>query len=77
MHGVRHQHQTSRDAGDIHACAFGTGHVVNMVHHGIEYGLMQDCAEGFAIPRNNASKVLREEVVWRIVPDGRSIHSSR
>jgi len=48
-----------------------------MVHHGIEYGLMQDCAEGFAIPRNNASKVLREEVVWRIVPDGRSIHSSR
>jgi 6-phosphogluconate dehydrogenase len=35
--------------GYIHAGPSGAGHFVKMVHNGIEYGLMQAYAEGFAI----------------------------
>jgi 6-phosphogluconate dehydrogenase len=39
----------------------GAGHLVKMVHNGIEYGLMQAYAEGFDILRNAGSKELPEE----------------
>ena len=36
-------------AGWLHAGPSGAGHFVKMVHNGIEYGMMQALAEGFAL----------------------------
>ncbi len=46
----------------------GSGHFVKMVHHGIEYGLMQAYAEGFTILRHTAEFDLdlhRVAEIWR------------
>jgi 6-phosphogluconate dehydrogenase len=37
------------DAGWLHAGPAGAGHFAKMVHNGIEYGMMQALAEGFAL----------------------------
>ena len=37
------------DRGWIHTGPVGSGHFVKMVHNGIEYGMMQAYAEGFAL----------------------------
>lgn len=37
------------DGGLVHTGSEGSGHFVKMVHNGIEYGMMQAMAEGFAI----------------------------
>jgi 6-phosphogluconate dehydrogenase len=37
------------DTGWLHAGPAGSGHYVKMVHNGIEYGMMQAMAEGFAL----------------------------
>jgi 6-phosphogluconate dehydrogenase len=37
------------DAGWLHCGPAGAGHFVKMIHNGIEYGLMQAYAEGFAL----------------------------
>jgi 6-phosphogluconate dehydrogenase len=37
------------DTGWLHAGPAGAGHYVKMVHNGIEYGMMQAMAEGFAL----------------------------
>jgi 6-phosphogluconate dehydrogenase len=37
------------DGGYVYAGQAGAGHFVKMVHNGIEYGMMQALAEGFAI----------------------------
>ena len=37
------------DRGWVHAGPVGSGHYAKMVHNGIEYGLMQAYAEGFAL----------------------------
>jgi len=37
------------DRGWLHAGPVGSGHFVKMVHNGIEYGMMQAYAEGFAL----------------------------
>jgi 6-phosphogluconate dehydrogenase len=39
------------DRGWLHCGPSGAGHYVKMVHNGIEYGLMQAYAEGFALLR--------------------------
>jgi 6-phosphogluconate dehydrogenase len=39
----------SPDRGWVHVGPPGAGHFVKMVHNGIEYGMMQALAEGFAI----------------------------
>ena len=39
----------SADRGWLHAGPVGAGHFVKMVHNGIEYGMMQAFAEGFAL----------------------------
>lgn len=39
------------DRGWIHCGPGGSGHYVKMVHNGIEYGMMQAYAEGFALMR--------------------------
>jgi 6-phosphogluconate dehydrogenase len=38
--------------GWLHTGPVGSGHFVKMVHNGIEYGMMQAFAEGFALMRN-------------------------
>ena len=37
------------DRGWLHAGPSGAGHFTKMVHNGIEYGMMQSYAEGFAL----------------------------
>ena len=37
------------DRGWIHTGPIGSGHFVKMIHNGIEYGMMQAYAEGFAL----------------------------
>ncbi|MDW8323421.1 MAG: decarboxylating 6-phosphogluconate dehydrogenase [Burkholderiales bacterium] len=37
------------DRGWLHAGPVGAGHFVKMIHNGIEYGMMQALAEGFAL----------------------------
>ncbi len=37
------------DRGWVHAGPIGSGHFVKMIHNGIEYGMMQAYAEGFAL----------------------------
>lgn len=40
------------DTGWLHCGPVGSGHYVKMVHNGIEYGMMQALAEGFALMRS-------------------------
>ena len=39
----------SNDTGWLHTGPVGSGHFTKMVHNGIEYGMMQSLAEGFAL----------------------------
>ena len=39
----------ARDQGWVHCGPSGSGHYTKMVHNGIEYGMMQAYAEGFAL----------------------------
>ena len=41
----------AKDRGWVHCGPSGSGHFSKMVHNGIEYGLMQSYAEGFALLR--------------------------
>jgi 6-phosphogluconate dehydrogenase len=50
----------SAEYGYIHAGPAGAGYFVKMIHNGIEYGLMQACAEGFGILRGKADTRLPE-----------------
>jgi 6-phosphogluconate dehydrogenase len=45
----------------LHCGRVGAGHLVKMVHNGIEYGLMQAYAEGFDILRHASSEALPPE----------------
>ncbi len=40
------------DRGWLHCGPSGAGHFVKMIHNGIEYGMMQSFAEGFALMEN-------------------------
>ncbi len=56
------------DRGWGHVGPSGSGHFVKMVHNGIEYGLMQAYAEGFAILRRKRELGLdpaRIAEIWR------------
>ena len=46
--------------GWLHCGPSGTGHFVKMIHNGIEYGMMQAFAEGFALLSSAASERLPE-----------------
>jgi 6-phosphogluconate dehydrogenase len=48
------------DAGYLYCGGPGAGHFVKMVHNGIEYGIMQAYAEGFAVLDGAASPLLPE-----------------
>ena len=53
--------------GYAHVGPSGAGHFVKMVHNGIEYGLMQAYAEGFAIMEHSEFDLDLEEIagIWR------------
>jgi 6-phosphogluconate dehydrogenase len=58
----------ARDKGWGHVGPSGAGHFVKMVHNGIEYGLMQSYAEGFAImKRKDALKLDVRQIaeIWQ------------
>src|SRR5213075_2841592 len=54
------------EKGYLHAGPVGAGHFVKMIHNGIEYGLMQAYAEGFAILRGKAGEFLPEAERYRL-----------
>ena len=43
------------ERGWLHCGPPGAGHFVKMIHNGIEYGMMQAFAEGFALMKNKAA----------------------
>jgi 6-phosphogluconate dehydrogenase len=45
------------DQGYSHMGAHGAGHYVKMVHNGIEYGMMQAIAEGFALMHKSSYRL--------------------
>jgi len=56
------------DKGWGHMGAVGAGHFVKMVHNGIEYGMMQAYAEGFAVLQGKTAFALdlhQVAAVWR------------
>ena len=62
-------------AGWLHAGPVGSGHFVKMVHNGIEYGMMQAFAEGFALMKNKSDFDLDLGAIaelWRHGSVGRS-----
>ena len=46
------------DAGWLHCGPVGAGHFVKMIHNGIEYGMMEALAEGFALMHNRSDLAL-------------------
>ncbi|TMH17244.1 MAG: decarboxylating 6-phosphogluconate dehydrogenase [Betaproteobacteria bacterium] len=42
------------DRGWLHCGPSGSGHFVKMIHNGVEYGMMQSLAEGFALMKGKA-----------------------
>ena len=56
------------DAGHLHCGPAGAGHFVKMIHNGIEYGMMQAYAEGFALLANKQElslDVAKIAELWR------------
>jgi 6-phosphogluconate dehydrogenase len=55
------------EGGYAHVGASGAGHFTKMVHNGIEYGLMQAYAEGFAVMEKSEFDLDLPEVagIWR------------
>ena len=63
------------DRGWGHVGPSGAGHFTKMVHNGIEYGLMQAYAEGFAILRQKEELGLDVAQVAQIWRDGSVVRS--
>jgi|SoiMethySBSTD1v2_1073268.scaffolds.fasta_scaffold528281_2 6-phosphogluconate dehydrogenase len=56
------------DAGWLHCGRAGAGHFAKMIHNGIEYGMMQALAEGFALMHNRSDLELDVAAIaetWR------------
>ena len=65
----------SPDTGWGHMGATGSGHFVKMVHNGIEYGMMQAYAEGFAIMHDKEVFGLDLAQIGRVWQDGSVVRS--
>ena len=63
------------DRGWGHVGPAGAGHFVKMVHNGIEYGLMQAYAEGFAILHKKQDLVQDVPMIAKLWGDGSVIRS--
>jgi 6-phosphogluconate dehydrogenase len=62
----REKRDARAETGYLHAGPVGAGHFVKMIHNGIEYGLMQAYAEGFAILRGKAGEFLPESERYQL-----------
>jgi 6-phosphogluconate dehydrogenase len=60
-------HDLAPENGYAHVGASGAGHFTKMVHNGIEYGLMQAYAEGFAVMEKSEFGLDLHEIagIWR------------
>jgi 6-phosphogluconate dehydrogenase len=65
----------ARDAGWGHVGPSGAGHFVKMVHNGIEYGMMQAYAEGFALMEKKAALRLDLHQIAEIWRQGSVVRS--
>jgi 6-phosphogluconate dehydrogenase len=65
----------SPDRGWVHCGPAGAGHFAKMVHNGIEYGLMQAYAEGFAMLRAKSELELDVAKIAEAWRDGTVIRS--
>jgi len=63
------------DRGWLHAGPSGAGHFVKMVHNGIEYGLMQAYAEGFALMARKQEFALDLHAIAEAWRDGSVVRS--
>lgn len=63
------------DKGYAYMGPSGSGHFVKMVHNGIEYGMMQSIAEGFAIMKKNKSFDLNLKKIADLYNHGSVIES--
>jgi 6-phosphogluconate dehydrogenase len=52
------------ERGYMHCGPCGSGHFVKMIHNGIEYGMMQAYAEGFAILKGATSEARPPDERW-------------
>ncbi len=59
-------HDLWRDLATLHGYGYmgpvGAGHFVKMIHNGIEYGMMQAVAEGFAVLKESSFKLNVEQI---------------
>ncbi len=65
----------ARDRGWGHVGPHGAGHFVKMVHNGIEYGMMQALAEGFALMKRKAEFSLNLHQIAEIWRSGSVVRS--
>jgi len=65
----------AKDSGWGHVGPVGSGHYTKMIHNGIEYGLMQAYAEGFAILKHKAEFALDLHQVAEIWRNGSVVRS--
>jgi 6-phosphogluconate dehydrogenase len=63
------------DAGWLHCGPVGAGHFVKMIHNGIEYGMMQAIAEGFALMENRRDLALDVAKIARTWQHGSVVRS--
>jgi 6-phosphogluconate dehydrogenase len=63
------------DRGWVHCGPAGSGHYVKMIHNGIEYGLMQAYAEGFALLRDKTEFGLDVAAIAASWRDGSVVRS--
>ncbi len=65
----------ARDRGWGHVGPHGAGHFVKMVHNGIEYGMMQALAEGFALMKRKTDFALNLHQIAEIWRSGSVVRS--
>ncbi|MEP7328581.1 MAG: phosphogluconate dehydrogenase (NAD(+)-dependent, decarboxylating) [Betaproteobacteria bacterium] len=63
------------DQGWLHCGPAGSGHFVKMIHNGIEYGMMQSFAEGFALMENKRELELDIAAVAKMWRHGSVVRS--
>src|SRR5207249_5442979 len=63
------------DRGWLHCGPSGSGHFVKMIHNGVEYGMMQALAEGFALLKSKQEFELDLKRVANLWQDGSVVRS--
>ncbi|MGQ0751762.1 MAG: phosphogluconate dehydrogenase (NAD(+)-dependent, decarboxylating) [Betaproteobacteria bacterium] len=75
LHPVLRTLAPAPDKGWAHVGPSGAGHFVKMVHNGIEYGLMQAYAEGFALMQRKSEFALDLQAIAETWREGSVIRS--